>query len=192
MEDFPLKPTHLIDFPCVRQSTNFSCGAACTQGVLYYYGTEIREDNLIKEMGVLPTEIEHSGINPHDLVGYLKKRGLQAELITEMSLETLGNFIQRDIPVIVAMQAWRMPEPDHDHYRRCYNDGHYIVAIGYNADVIFFEDPSVLSNRAYLPIKEFIDRWHDKSYSGTWYQRLGIPVYGLPPKYRSNVFLPIL
>lgn len=35
----------LIDFPEVRQSTNYTCGVSALQALLYYYGISYREDN---------------------------------------------------------------------------------------------------------------------------------------------------
>jgi len=40
-----------INFPELRQVFNYDCGASALQGVMVYYGVEMREDILMKEAG---------------------------------------------------------------------------------------------------------------------------------------------
>lgn len=42
-----------------------------------------------------------------------------------------------------------------------WEDGHYVVAIGYDEKYIYFEDPSILGGIGYIPKSEFLRRWHD-------------------------------
>lgn len=205
-----MKITKIIDFPESRQSTNFSCGAASTQTILYFYGTESREDKLIKEMPVypineekpvLPTKTnhtEHSGIPPKKIVKYLQSKGLKAIMAENMTIAQLKEKIKQDIPVIVAIQAWNkknygpniIPKPN--FYDKTYNDGHYVVAIGYGISSkgkpsIIFEDPSIMANRSWLPEKEFFARWHDKDSAGNIYHQLGIYVTASPKKFQHKI-----
>lgn len=182
-----VKVSHLLRFPETRQSTNFSCGASSVQAVMYYYGKNIREDNLIKYMNVKPTSIEHSGVRPQDMVDFLVKQNLQAKLHEGADLALLKRFIDKDIPVIVAIQAWDDRNPGVEFYKTSYQNGHYVVVIGYGPEVVVFDDPSVLSNHAYLSNEEFIDRWHDADSTGQRYNHLAIPVYGKKPVFKPNV-----
>jgi hypothetical protein len=45
-------------------------------------------------------------------------------------------------------------------WRTNYGDGHYGVVIGYEDNIIVFEDPSSI-RRTWLTEGEFLARWHD-------------------------------
>jgi len=38
----------ILDFPELRQTFNYDCGAKALQSVLAYYGIDIREEEIIK------------------------------------------------------------------------------------------------------------------------------------------------
>lgn len=181
-----VSPTVMLEFPETRQATNFSCGASCVQAILHYYGISIREDKLIKGMGV-----DKTGVSPPPIANFLRKFGLQADIITGMSLPQLFDFTAQHIPVIVAFQAWNDLEPGVEFYKNSYEDGHYAVVVGFDENNIFFDDPSILAHHGFLSKQDFLDRWHDKD-DGTTYQQLGIPVYGKPPRFNAKEMLPIL
>ncbi len=44
---------------------------------------------------------------------------------------------------------------------RLVGPNHYAVAIGYDEKHIYFMDPSTLGHYTFIPIAEFLDRWHD-------------------------------
>jgi predicted double-glycine peptidase len=46
------------------------------------------------------------------------------------------------------MQAWSDPIVD---YTNNFDDGHFVVAIGYDLNYIYFEDPWILGSIAYIP-----------------------------------------
>jgi uncharacterized protein YvpB len=75
-----------------------------------------------------------------------------------MSIADLKALLDKKFPVIVLLQAWSEHKMD---YRNAWSEGHYVVAVGYDAKNIYFMDPSTLGNYAYIPEKEFVDRWHD-------------------------------
>jgi hypothetical protein len=66
----------LATVPDVRQSTNYSCGAAALQAVLSYYGIDKRERAL---MDMLKTS-ESTGTSPDNIVRVARELGLQAEV----------------------------------------------------------------------------------------------------------------
>lgn len=210
-----MKIEKLIDFPEARQSTNFSCGAASAQTILYFYGIELREDKIISEIPVYPINEEkpapyikfdrreHSGAPPKKIVSFLRSKGLKAVMAKDMTLEQLKKKIDQEVPVVVAMQAWNKKNygpgttPKPHLYDKTYNDGHYVVAIGYGTSskgepAIIFEDPSILTNRAWLPEDEFLARWHDKDSAGNVYNQLGIFVTGSPKKFQHKTMKKIL
>ena len=189
-----LKPIKIMDFPEARQSTNFSCGVASVQAVLYYYGIDLREDKLIKTFSAQPTDIIHSGVDPEDLKDKLEtKWGLKVEMAVGMNIEDLKEYANKYIPVIIAIQAWRGEDGavENTDYS-AYKDGHYVVSIGYTDKQMIFEDPSILTNRGYLSFEDLETRWHDADYHGNKYEHLGLAVYGRKPTFNPKSFKKIL
>lgn len=165
-----------LDFPDVRQSTEYSCGAAAVQSVLRYYGIDFREKALMKH---LKTDTEGTVVN--NMMDFLHEMGLKTE-DGKMSIDELKKNIDKGYPVIIAVQAWG----DEKDYETSEENGHYIVTIGYEDDKFIFDDPSILSNRGYLTVKDLEKRWHD--YDSGKKQKLdkyGIVVIG-KKKYNSK------
>jgi len=150
-----LVPKVKLDFPELRQSTNFDCGVTALQQVLIYYGIEKREDELIKSLNTKKT-----GTKLSKIVDVAKYYGLEAEIIRNTTLKKIKELIDKGIPPIILMQAWRNYSVDNLDWEKDYKDGHYVVAVGYNDSCIFFEDPSSVT-RTYLSFDEFEKRWHD-------------------------------
>lgn len=63
--------------------------------------------------------------------------------------------------------------------------GHYAVVIGRDPLNLIFADP-LLMTRGFLTKKEFLTRWHDRDRDGLDYDRLGIAIYGKPPRFQSR------
>ena len=166
-----------FDFPEARQATNFTCGAACVQAVLYYYGTEKREDELVKILQVRPPPEESAGVKPAVIIDFFEKEGFQIKN-GEMTLEVVKSFIDQKIPVILNIQAWNEKYKTEDVDYSGYNDGHYVVAIGYTDSYMIFEDPSILTNRGILTFNDLEKRWHDKDIDNVIYDHHGIAVFG--------------
>jgi predicted double-glycine peptidase len=164
----------IIDFPEARQATSFTCGAAAVQAVLYYYGDEWREDQLRQALGIQPDGL---GVEPDVIEAFLRRKGYNVES-GEMTIEELRGYVDRNVPVIVVMQAWNEAYRQRDVDYSGYVDGHYIVTIGYTDDAIIFEDPSIMSNRGYLLDEELDARWHDETETGERMNRYGIAVFG--------------
>lgn len=171
----------ILTFPDTRQATPSTCGASVTQAILYYYGIEKREDDLIKALGVT----EEDGVGPGTLRRYLQEQGLRTTS-GRMTVADLKRWIDRGVPVIVLLQAWPEEGTSPD-YATDLEDGHYVVAIGYDAaGHILFEDPSLLSNRGYIAERDLDRRWHDGATDGQVLDHLGIAVWGRAPSYDPN------
>lgn len=145
----------LIRVPLTRQATNYTCGAAAVQSVMGYYGDEFREDTLAKALKTSKT----SGTDYEQIVSFAKSRGYQVTVKTGLSLQDLQHWLDQRLPVICLIQAW--PDKPVDLYTD-WDDGHYVVATGYDAKNIYFMDPSTLGNYTYIPADEFVNRWHDQ------------------------------
>ena len=145
----------IIDMPSGRQTFDYDCGAKALQLVLAYYGFDIREDLLIKE---LATSDEY-GTLARNMAALAKKKGFQVIVKTGMSLKTLKRHIDNKRPVIVLVQAWADKYMTIQDWKTVNEHGHYVVVIGYQANKIIFEDPSSFP-RTWMTQREFLARWH--------------------------------
>ncbi|MBI3925261.1 MAG: C39 family peptidase [Armatimonadetes bacterium] len=168
-------PGGLLQVPDVRQSTPYSCGAAALQAVLAYWGVELREDQLMERLGTDP----EVGTPPDAILRVARELGLQADLREGLALEDLAAALEQGVPVIVAMQAWR--DGPGSPWAEEWDDGHYVVVIGLDAEKVVVEDPSLLGSRGFLPRAEFVERWHDVDGQGRRYVRCGIFLRGTRP-----------
>lgn len=140
--------------PMFKQTTNYTCGPASLQAILSYYGIHIGEMDVAREAGTSSQE----GTPPMGLVRAARKYGLKAEVLTGMTINQLKQFLDRRIPVIVDIQAYAKNPAG---YAVGWEDGHYVVATGYDAKQIYFMDPSLDKANGYLRPLELLARWHD-------------------------------
>ena len=166
---------NLIRVPLVRQYTDFTCGAESLQSILGYYGQDYRGNKLAKALRTSPKD----GTYNQDIVRVAVSNGYRAEKIEGMTFEQLKAFIDARTPVILAIQAWSTPPVD---WARTWEDGHYVVAIGYDSANFYFMDPSTIGNYTYIPADELLARWHDKERKKKLVH-LGIAIGGKAPAY---------
>jgi len=140
----------------VRQATSYTCGAACAQVILSYYGIDQREDRIAEQFGTT----EDSGTSPDQLIAGFESYGLTAAMKEDTTLEYLSVNLQNKIPTMVAVQAWLETYPPSD-WNQNWEDGHWVIVIGMDEDNIYFEDPSLLGTRGWMTQEEFLERWHD-------------------------------
>jgi hypothetical protein len=163
-----------IDFPEVRQSTDYTCGPSSVQAILYYYGISLGEDQLSE---LLKTD-DNNGTQPKNIIQCCREMGLSAIDKQKMTINDIKYYLSRKIPILVVYQAWG------DNLSG-WDSGHYSVIIGLVGDNIIFEDPSLIG-KGYIPIKEFMERWHDVDSTGKVYNRYGIMIYGMLVQYSSK------
>jgi predicted double-glycine peptidase len=170
--------TKILDFPSTRQSYDYSCGPGAVQAVLAYYGEDYRESQLID---LLKTD-KDTGTYVKDIVKFLDSLGYITDVKQNMTKEELFSYIDKNIPVIVLIQAWGKEADFLKHYKETWTDGHFVVVIGYTEKDIVCSDPGLFKS-GYIPIEEFIDRWHDYDEGETKTYRLGVAVYGKNPVF---------
>jgi uncharacterized protein len=176
-----------VPLPDVQQPDDYSCGVASLMAILAYYG--MPPDDL----GVLKKKLcttKKNGTDYRHIVKYAKDHGLEAEARPNLSLAELLGLLAAHKPVICSIQAYDEDHPAGERpkiYKDKDENGHYVVAIGYDEQNIFFMDPSLTGRRGYLPKSEFVDRWHDEE--GTTdkpnpIQQLGLVIWkeGTVPK----------
>ncbi len=168
-----------IDFPSLRQTFEYDCGAKAMHACLSYYGVNTNEYDILR----IARTSARTGTSLHGMLAVAKHFKLKVK-VEEMDLETLKRYIDRKMPVILLLQAWSKRKIK--DWKNHWNDGHYVVAIGYDQERLYFDDPySVL--RTYLSYKELEERWHgcgdskmDRRY------HVGIIVQGKKNKYSST------
>jgi len=175
---------NFIYVPLARQATDYTCGVAALQSVLGYYGEDIRQDVLASAMG----SNEQDGTRYLRMVEYAQGKGYTVQVNQNMTVESLKGFIDQKLPVIVLIQAW--PDAPVD-WATDYDDGHYVVAVGYDQNFMYFMDPSTLGNFTYIPVDEFVQRWHDKDGDGSILTRFGMIVSKGAPSYDPQKLLPL-
>jgi uncharacterized protein YvpB len=173
-----------MDFQELRQLYTFDCGVSFSQSVLTYYGYNKREDELLKKLKAVNTNVFDNGVTAKSIMGLFIEHKLKPKLIRGMKAEELPAYIDEGVPVIVLLQAYKEKD-NKKEYKDDYVDGHYVVAVGYDNGSIIFEDPSAY-NRTCLTYEELDDRWHANNDNNKPDPvSLAIAVYGVR-KFRSN------
>ena len=147
-------PVVQVRVPLARQATGYTCGVAALQSVLHYFGKPFRQDVLADALGSSPAQ----GTNYKRMAAFAQANGLACIVQEGMSPTTLRSLVDDGKPVMSALQAWATPGTD---YSIAWDDGHYVIVVGYHGADFYFMDPSVLGNYAYLPEDELLIRWHD-------------------------------
>lgn len=150
-------PSILSDVPDVRQSTDYSCGAASLQAVLSYWGKDLREGVLME----LLNTTSDNGTNPNDIVRVAQGLGFNASLELGLTIEDLASSVYNGVPVIIVAQAWTEGRGSNFSWEHDWQDGHYMVVIGVDSTHVYLEDPAILGSRGMISIDEFNARWHD-------------------------------
>ena len=173
---------NILEFPVQdRQGTKYTCGADCVQKVMEYYGQDYREMDLAH---ILKSDPEQ-GTYVKSMVEFFHHHGLKAVVKQKMTISDLIEQINRNIPVIIMLQAWGSSESFKKNYRYDWDDGHFVVVIGYTGDSILIADPA-LFNVGYIPKSELNGRWHDTDKGNIKTYQLGISVYGMKPKFDKD------
>lgn len=171
------QPPKVIELGSLRQSFDFDCGVKALQGVFAYYGVEERADKLIESLNADP----ELGTSVPNIVSVAESRGFTVVTGSNWTLDDLKNYLDQGHPVIVLMQAWSDRQLSLKQWRENYDDGHYVVLVGYDGPVLYFEDPASF-HRIWLRENEFVARWHDMDpVTGEKLHRLGIVLLGREP-----------
>ena len=166
----------LLTFPDARQCTPDMCGVAATQAVLYYYGQSIIQSKLVEMMKMDP----EVGVEPEMIVKIFTDKDFEVDF-EAMTIEKVKEYIDEGTPVILLINAWAADYPV--DYTNIDEEGHYVVAIGYDDEKewFIFDDPSFLENRGYIGYDELLTRWKMwASDNKTILHNYGIAVHGTP------------
>ena len=171
---------HIIDFPSLRQTYSYDCGANAVQTILTYYGIDMQESKIMEAMGTDPDE----GTNYKKIVEFFNSKGLKVDVRKGMTLGILKKVIQLGLPVMMPIQAYR--DDPKTKYKEDWDDGHYVVAIGFTDTSVIFCDPSSVED-TFLTFSELEDRWHDEAPgSKEKLDHFGMIIYGKQPFYHED------
>ena len=144
--------------------------------VCEYFGVGPEDENsIIQQLGT-----SEQGTDPSLILALGHKLGLEVLHAGALTLDQLKKYLDKQQPVIVLIQAWYEDEAMYAEGKTDFaanNDGHYVVAIGYDKDKVYFEDPSLKGTRGELKHEEFEQRWHDEGADGRKYDNWGIVFY---------------
>lgn len=175
---------NLIRVPLIRQSTGFTCGVASLQSIFGYYGQDYRGDKLASALKTT----SQNGTDYRDIIRVALINGYRAQKYDGMTVDQLKAYIDAQTPVLLVIQAWPGKTVD---WSKDWKDGHYVVAIGYDSDNIYFMDPATMGNYTYIPVDEFLARWHDKDQRGKKLINFGIVIDGKDPAYDPEQIKPL-
>ncbi len=172
----------ILPFPDLRQTYDYDCGAKAIQGVLMYYGIDVREDEILET-----SKTDKRGTSVKGIEQTITKFGLKFDR-GKMTVGDVKSYIDKECPVILLVQAWS--DDRNVDWENDWKDGHYVVAIGYDDTRLLFEDPSSIY-RTYLTFNDLGKRWHDIGLNGIKYINFGIAVYGKEPSFSAKKVIPL-
>ena len=168
----------ILDFPELKQTFKYDCGASALESIFSYYGLDILEEEIIK----IAKTTEKTGTPVLEIIKTINHFGLKPKL-KYLTIKDLKRLVSRKIPVILRIQAWA--DNKNIEWKNSWKNGHYVVAVGYDKNKIYFEDPWSIK-RTYLTFKELDDRWHDIDIDGKKYCNCGIFILNKRAKYNPN------
>ncbi|MBI5210043.1 MAG: C39 family peptidase [Elusimicrobia bacterium] len=188
-EAAPPAAPKLLKIPMVRQASDYTCGVAALQAVLGYFGEDLGEGELSRELSPSPEE----GTDYRAIAKAAAAHGLRCEVKKDAALGDLKAALDAGSPVIVSFQAWAEGPGAGGpaDYAADWKDGHYAVAIGYDRRNVYFMDPSVLGRYGFIAIPEFLARWHDEEAGGVRIEHLMLAFSKGGPRPAAKAFIPI-
>jgi ABC-type bacteriocin/lantibiotic exporter with double-glycine peptidase domain len=159
----------VLKFPQIRQTYEYDCGAEALRGVLAFHGLDVKEE-IILELANTDTK---TGTLVDNMLKVLKKHRIKCKA-QAFSVKSLKESINKGSPVILLVQAWSGSSKK-INWKNSWLCGHYVIAIGYDKNKIYFADP-YSAFRTYLSYKELESRWRHKDPMENKYVNFGIAV----------------
>lgn len=152
----------------VRQRSCYTCGPAALCAILHYWGEFTSEETLAIEMGSDPV----GGTSPDKIRRAALDRGYSTLWKESMSNQELKSYLEEGKPIIIVVQAWATTPAELNG-----DGGHYVIAIDYDEDNVYFEDPALDDARGYIPWGDLDTRWHDTDKAGKLFSRFGLVIW---------------
>lgn len=149
----------MIAIPYKHQIENYDCGPAALFSILSFFKVNPKKyQQIIKDCKTT----EKDGTDPDNIIKTAKFYGLKTKQYHNMTLKKLEELLDAEKPVIIDIQAW-----GNKHKYKKLASGHYAVAVGYDDQKIYFQDPFYhRKSRRSMDKKEFLKLWKDKKPDG--------------------------
>jgi predicted double-glycine peptidase len=170
---------HEMMYPFKRQPYSYSCGASCLETVLTFFGYDVGENEIMKIAGTSKKE----GTLVKGIIKVAKKYKLKYKMHKNMVIDDIKACIDNNIPCMLAIQAYR--DNKKVKWEDDWEDGHWVVPIGYDRKYIHFEDPAC-QYRTFLSYDELNKRWHDIDTKDKKLFHFGISFYGKPGRFDEH------
>lgn len=161
------------NFPLIQQSYNYDCGPTCIQMILKFNDIILSKTDIIKQIN--PDNIKEDGVHPKEIVNFLKKYNIKSKIRKNQTIEDLKHLIDDNKPVICVLQAYGSKM---QNYKNNYDNGHYVILIGYDKNKLIFADPSS-KDYVYLTYTQMNNRWHDKDKNNVYFDNTLIEIENL-------------
>jgi ABC-type bacteriocin/lantibiotic exporter with double-glycine peptidase domain len=120
-----------LDVPYFKQKKSTTCGPACVRMVLAYNGNEQSEGELEHLC-----ETSWLGNTCEELASGVQKLGLRAEVVENLTEDSLEDLLENGIPLIVLLDPAML-------YDGVEGFGHFVVITGLEGDVVYYHDPDL-------------------------------------------------
>lgn len=168
-----------IDLPNATQVTDYTCGASALLSICSYFGVGPEDEAELEADMAMPK----TGADPIHITTTAKRYGLRVREIRPMTAAKLEKYLDKRRPVILMIQAWAERAVS---YATAWDEGHYVVAIGYDEDVFYVEDPSLHGSRGFIARDDLDARWHDVEGEDNHHtDHLGIAIWRDKPTQRG-------
>ena len=167
-----------VPVPDIAHLMDSSSGLSALLVVCRYFGVGPEdEQDYLRDLS-----LDTPWPDPGRLVDAAQGYGLHVDPRCPMSDADLVAFLDAGKPVVVLLQAWgeEGDETPRAGYQDIWDDGHWLVAIGYDQDGVYFEDPSLQGIRGYLSFVELGERWHAWGRNQQRVCRFGAAVWKTP------------
>jgi predicted double-glycine peptidase len=162
-----------VPLPDTRQGEDYSCGASALQAISGYFGVgPEEEEDYVRDLK-MDTRV---GSHPFQIIRAAERYGLRVSEKERMTVNEVKVYLDRGKPVMLMIQAWRDSETEKS-YAKEWDEGHWVVAIGYDRAGMYFEDPSLAAIRGFIPYTELEERWHDTGPKNKRIEHYGLAVW---------------
>lgn len=133
--------------PKWQQESQSTCSAACLKAVLNHYGHKINEVEAALEIGVK----KNKGAETTDIVNAAKGLGFNS-YEKSLTMDEAKKLTDQGIPIICDIQSFNKP-----------GSGHYVVLTDIEDNKAYIMDPNTPGNERTINLKDFEERWWDRS-----------------------------
>ncbi len=154
-----------LPIPLVYQSDSCACVAASLSAIYCYWRGYYTRNRRVFERDfskALKRKID-KGVGVKNILNGAASLGLKAEYESNLSIADLEFLLKNGFTVMILMQCNTRKRPI-KNWKKRWDYGHAVVLVGLNDKKIFLMDPLVRNSYAWLPIKDFLGRWHTIAY----------------------------